>query len=137
VARPVTANWEDTIELLGVDMPDRAPRSTKFQMTLWFRVNKRPTQNYKILVHFDRADLRFQGDHEPINGRCTTTSWQPGDIIKDTFEVEAGRLTNPKGTYVGYVGFFTGGSGLWKNAKVLSEAHDNDNRVPIGNIVVE
>jgi 4-amino-4-deoxy-L-arabinose transferase-like glycosyltransferase len=135
---PVTANYEDTFELLGADMPARVTKGSTFQMTLWFRVKKRPTQNYKIFVHFDGGGVRFQGDHLlDATDRCPTTSWPVNSVIRDTFPVQAGRLTYPKGTYIGYVGFFTGGGGVWKNMQVLTPDHDSDNRVPVGTVVVD
>ncbi len=136
-ARDITANFEDTLELLGVDMPDRVTKGSRFKMTLWFRVKKRPTQNYKVLVHFDGGPVRFQGDHDPVRGLCAASQWQPGSVVKDTFEVTAGDMTNPKGTYQVFTGLFTGGSGFWKNMTVLSDPHGPDNRVPIGTLVVD
>jgi hypothetical protein len=136
-ARNATANFDDTIELVGVDMPDRVAKGARFPMTFWLRVKKRPTQNYKVLVHFDGGPVRFQADHDPVNGLCGSSQWQPGSIVKDTFEATAGDLTNPKGTYQVFTGFFTGGSGFWKNMKVLSDPHGPDDRVPIGSLVVD
>jgi len=135
--RNATANFEDTIELLGVDMPDRVTKGTRFKMTLWYRVKKRPAQNYKVFVHFDGGPIRFQGDHDPVGALCGASQWQPGQVVKDTFEVTAGDLTNPKGTYQVFIGFFTGGSGFWKNMKVVSDNHDSADRVPIGTLVVD
>jgi hypothetical protein len=135
-SRPIRVNFDNKIELLGIDMPQQASHGDKFRMTLWFRVLARPTMNYKILVHFDGAGVRFQGDHDPIGGRCGTTFWQAGDIIADTFEVEAGQITHPRGPYDVYTGFFTGGSGQWKNMPVVEGPKDNVNRVPIGKFFV-
>src|SRR5262249_35724105 len=128
--------FENKLQLIGIDMPESWPHGDKFTMTLWFKVLQRPTLNYKILMHFDGPGVRFQGDHDPIQGRCGTTFWQPGDIIADTFEVQAGELTNPRGTYEVYTGFFTGGGGQWKNMKVVEGPHGNDDRVPLGQFVV-
>jgi 4-amino-4-deoxy-L-arabinose transferase-like glycosyltransferase len=136
-ARDVKANFNDQIELLGIDMPAQVGHGDKFKMTLWFKVLARPTSNYKLFVHFDGYGVRFQGDHEPIGGRCGTTFWQPGDIIADTFEVEAGALAHPRGTYQAHLGFFTGGAGSYKNVVVKSESKDSNNRVPVGSLRVK
>jgi hypothetical protein len=136
--REVHANFEDTIELLGADLPARVGRGEKFKVTFYYKVMKKPPQNYKVFVHFDsNAGVRFQGDHEPIGGRCGATYWQPGDIIADTFEVEAGSLTSPKGPYTVLAGFFTGGGGVYKNMTVLTPNKDGNNRVSLGTFVVE
>jgi 4-amino-4-deoxy-L-arabinose transferase-like glycosyltransferase len=136
--REIGANFEDTIELLGADMPQRVGRGEKFKVTFYYKVNKKPPQNYKVFVHFDSsAGVRFQGDHDPIGGRCGATFWQPGDIIADTFEVEAGSLTSPKGPYTVLAGFFTGGGGVYKNMTVLTPNKDSNNRVSLGTFVVD
>ena len=107
-------------------------------MTLYYRVVDHPTMNYKIFVHFDpAAQIRIIGDHEPIAGRCGTTYWQAGDYIIDTFDVEAGGVTHPKGTYSIWTGFFTGSNGQWKNMVVRSGNADRDNRVSLGSIRID
>ncbi len=135
--RVVEATWEDTVDLLGVDMPERARKGETFTMTLWFRVKKRFSSAQQLLMHFDHSGspVRFQADHHPKS--CSTTYWQPGDIVSDTFEVKAGELTHPRGTYTVYTGFFTGGGGIWKNMTVTAGNHLTDNRVPLGTIRVE
>lgn len=136
VARNVTANFDNKIELIGVDMPDRVEHGDKFKLTLWFHVLQKIPTNYKIFVHFDGSGVRFQGDHDPIGGRCGTSFWQVGDYVADTVEVTAGELTHPRGTYTGHIGFFTGGGGQWKNMPVVQGEKDGNNRVPIGPVRV-
>jgi len=135
-ARQITANFDDTVELLGVDMPERARKGSTFKLTMWLKVLKRPSQNWKVLLHFDQGGVRFQGDHEPA--RCGMTYWQPGDIIADTFEVKvAPDLTQPTGTYTIYGGFFQGSGGVWTNMEIKSANKTTDNRVPFGTIRVD
>src|SRR5262249_2622006 len=115
VAREVTANFEDTIELIGADMPARVGKGSSFKVTLWLKIKKRPTANYKVFAHFDGGGpVRFQGDHDQP-GVCPTSTWMPGDIVSDTFDVSAGEMTSPRGEYTAWIGFFTGGSGQYKN----------------------
>lgn len=144
---PMSVNYDGRVELIGVAMPASVGRSESFEMTMFFKVLKRVGGNWKIFAHFDpvRGSLRFQGDHEPINGRCGTSYWQPGDYIVDTFTVTAGNFTYPKGAYDVHVGFFRGSHGNYKNMEVDS-ARDadgadlpvgKDDRVLIGRIQVE
>jgi hypothetical protein len=141
VGREVSATFEPAaggageIELIGIDMPESVAKRSRFKMTLWFHVVERPAANYKIFVHFDKG-VRFQADHDPIRGLCGTSLWQPGDYIADTFEVEAGDLTHPKGQYTVLVGFFTGTNPNWKNMKVTSGNGDKADRVTVGTITV-
>ncbi len=137
IQHPLSANFENKIELVGYDAPDAATHGDTFQMTFYFKVLERPTQNYKIFVHFDGVGVRFQADHDPISGRCGTTYWQAGDYVTDTFEVKAGELTHPRGPYSIYTGFFNGGSGQWQNMTVTSGNGDPNNRVTVGSIRVK
>lgn len=136
IARPVAASFDDSIDLLGVDMPDRVSRGERFSVTLWYRVKKRPTANYKVFMHFDIGSTRFQGDHDQP-GVCPTSFWKPGDIIADTFDVTAGGMTHPTGTHTVYTGFFTGGNGAWKNMPVTAGEHDKADRANLGTIRVD
>jgi 4-amino-4-deoxy-L-arabinose transferase-like glycosyltransferase len=132
----VSANFDNKIELIGVDMPRKVGRGDSFTMKLYFKVLKPIGGSWKMFVHFDGGGLRFQGDHDPINGRCGTTFWQKGDYIVDTFQVEAGDMTYSKTDYRAWIGFFYGSGGNWKNMPVVSKDHDDNNRVPVGVVSV-
>jgi hypothetical protein len=134
------ATFDDRVELIGYTMPRRVSLRSKFKMTLYFHVKKAVSGAWKIFAHFDAKGLRFQGDHDPIRGRCATSFWQEGDYIVDTFEVEAGDLTFEPGNYQARFGFFTGTNPNWKNMKVTQAppgAKDDADRVLIGTIEVD
>ena len=122
------------LELLGVKLPRTAAKGGTFEVSLFFQVHEAPSAAYKVFAHFDRASGRFQGDHDPIGGRCGTQHWQAGDFVIDTFEVSAGSLTTARGEYELFIGFFTGSAGQWKNMKVTSGNGDSNNRVRAGRI---
>jgi len=117
-------------------MPASVDRGSRFKMTLYFKVLRPVPGSWKIFGHFDTAGMRFQGDHDPINGRCSTAFWQPGDYIVDTFWVDAGDISYPKGSYQARFGFFQGAHGNWKNMKVVAGNADKNDRVFLGNIQV-
>lgn len=137
IGRPQSANFDDRIELVGVKMPARVNRSDTFEVTLIFKVLKPVGKNWKVFLHFDAGGMRFQGDHDPIQGRCGTAFWQPGDYILDTVKVKAGDPTYPTTTYRVFAGFFVGSAGNWTNMTAKSGNPDEANRVPIGSIQVE
>ncbi len=134
IQHPVSANFNDEIELIGIDLPESVDRGDSFEVTLYYRVIKKMTRNWQVFVHFDGGGVRFQGDHYPVNNRCGTNNWQPGDYIVDTFSVDAGGLTNPKTNYTVWTGFFVGSAGNWENMKALSGEPDSNNRVRVGTI---
>jgi hypothetical protein len=134
----MSVNFDDQIELIGVDMPQRVGRGEKFEMTLYYKVLKPVSRPWKIFVHVNApgAPANINGDHAPIRGRCSMSYFQTGDYIVDTFEVKAGDMTFPKTNYRIFTGFFVGSSGNYTNMKALSGNPDENNRVPIGTIQV-
>lgn len=133
--------WDGKIQLLGWDMPKRVPRGSSFQVTVYYKILQPVGGNWKTLMHFDGAAGRAgNGDHEPINGRCPTSTWQQGDYIIDTFTPRAGGGASPAGTYEVWLGFFTGAAPNWKNMAV-SEApgdmRDTVDRVKITSLGLE
>jgi hypothetical protein len=136
IKRELDATFEDQIQLIGVNMPRRVGRGDNFDVTLFYKVLKPVGKNWKIFLHFDGTGMRFQGDHDPIRGRCGTSFWQPGDYIIDTHTLEAGGLSYPKTTYRVWSGFFVGSAGNWTNMKAITGNPDKADRVPIGSIEV-
>ena len=61
---------------------------------------------WRVFAHFDGSQ-RFNGDHDPIRGRCATNYWQPGDYIIDRFTGVAGTSAYPAGKLEIWTGFFT------------------------------
>jgi hypothetical protein len=132
--------WDNKIELVGWTLPDKVRRGDAFQATLYFKILGNVPGSWKIFAHFDGGGLRFQGDHDPIGGRCATSYWQTGDYIVDTFTVEAGDVTFQRRDYELRAGFFTGSSPNWKNMPI-SEApaalKDKNERVLVGKVRVD
>jgi hypothetical protein len=131
--------FDGKIELLGWSMPKKIGRGDKFYVKMFYKIRQPVGANWKVLFHFD-GPLRFNGDHEPINGRCATSTWQPGDYIVDTYRVTAGGGAFAPGPYEVWTGFFTGSNPNWKNMTV-SEAppdmRDTADRVKITTIVLD
>ena len=105
-------------------------------MTLFYKVKKAIPGSWRVFAHFDGGQ-RFNGDHDPIRGRCATSFWQPGDYIVDTFSVNAGNVSFNKGAYTVYVGFFTGSNPNWRNMPVSQGDKDGNTRVKIGKLLLK
>jgi hypothetical protein len=139
-AKPkATVVWDKRVELIGWDMPARVKRGKKFTVTMYYKVTQAVGGKWKSLMHFD-GPLRFNGDHWPIDDRCPTATWQPGDYIVDTFTVSAGNKTFPSGRYDLWMGFFTGTAPNWKNMTVSeapSDMRDTADRVKVASIILD
>lgn len=127
--------WDGRIQLLGWDLPRTVARGERFEVTLYYKILSPVGGAWKALMHFDGpAGRAGNGDHEPIGGRCPTSTWQPGDYIIDRFTTRAGGGAFPGGAYEVWIGFFAGSAPNWRNMKI-SEApgdmRDNADRVKI------
>jgi hypothetical protein len=133
--------WDNRIQLLGWDAPRSVARGARFDITFYYKILQPVGGSWKTLVHIDGPGGRAGiGDHDPIAGRCPTSTWQPGDYIIDRFTTSAGAGAFPSAVYEIWTGFFTGSNPNWKNM-TLSEApgdmRDNADRVKITTIGLE
>jgi hypothetical protein len=133
--------WDNRIQLLGWDMPKRVSRGERFDVTLYYKILQPVGGTWKTLIHIDGPGGRAGiGDHDPIGGRCPTSTWQLGDYIVDRFTTSAGSGAFPAATYEVWTGFFTGSNPNWRNMPV-SEApgnmRDNVDRVKITTITLD
>jgi hypothetical protein len=131
--------FDNRIELLGWSIPKRVERGQKFEIKTFYKVLQPVGGNWRVLYHFD-GSIRFNGDHEPIKGRCQTSTWQPGDFIVDTHVTTAGGSAFSPGTYEVWTGFFTGSNPNWKNMTVSeapADMRDTADRVKITTIVLD
>jgi hypothetical protein len=133
--------FDSRVELMGWDMPKRVSRGHSFEVTLYYKVLQPVGGAWQVLMHFDGAAGRAgNGDHFPIENKCQTSTWQPGDYIVDRFTVQGLAPAFPAGTYDVWTGFFTGSNPNWRNMPI-SEAppamRDNADRVKITTITVD
>jgi hypothetical protein len=133
--------WDGRIQLLGWDIPRTVRRGARFDITLYYKILQPVGGTWKTLMHFDGPSGRAgNGDHDPIGGRCPTSTWQLGDYIVDRFTTSAGSSAFPAGVHDVWLGFFTGAAPNWRNMTV-SEApgdmRDNADRVKITTIGLE
>jgi 4-amino-4-deoxy-L-arabinose transferase-like glycosyltransferase len=133
--------FDSRVELMGWDMPTRVGRGHKFDVTVYYKVLQPVGGAWQVLMHFDGpAGRAGNGDHFPIENKCQTSTWQPGDYIVDHFTVQGLAPAFPPGSYDVWTGFFTGTNPNWRNMPV-SEAppamRDTSDRVKITTITVD
>jgi hypothetical protein len=133
---PVSATFSDEIELVGADFPETVRRPGKIPLDLIFRIKKAPPAGYKIFVHFDGpAAPRVIGDHDPLNKAFPTSSWLPGEYIRDHYDTDVPLMTTPAGTYTVFIGFWPGGEG--KRLHITQGANDGADRVRLGTLEIK
>ncbi|NUP05000.1 MAG: hypothetical protein HOW73_02950 [Polyangiaceae bacterium] len=137
IARPVSARFLDNIELLGWDIVDErgnvvewlVPRTT-YRFRFYLRVDKRIPGSWMTFIHIDGKDKRHNLDHAPLSGKYPMNLWQPGDILRDEFEVTLEPNFVP-GEYWVFFGFFQGEARMHVTA-----GSARDDRVVAGRIEV-
>ncbi|WP_437671044.1 glycosyltransferase family 39 protein [Sorangium sp. So ce131] len=113
-ASPIDAMFEDQLEVLGWELTDDDGRKVSsvipqktYHLRTYFRVHRPVVGNWKMFVHIDGFQRRYNGDHPVLEGRYPLSLWQPGDILVDdhTFQLEPNFTP---GDYTLYFGFFSG-----------------------------
>ena len=112
--------WEESIQLLGWEAPSRIRAGEPFQIVLILKVLKPLDRSWKIFVHAEGPKVRVNADHEPLGGRCPTSTWKAGDVIVDRTELRVDPSFD-RGAYRIWIGFFSGWEPSWRNL-VLSDA---------------
>ncbi|MEP6861180.1 MAG: glycosyltransferase family 39 protein [Deltaproteobacteria bacterium] len=130
---------DNRIEILGWDIPKHVHTGERFDVRMYYKILQPVGGSWTVLFHFT-GPTYFNGDHLPIDNKCPTSTWQPGDYIIDTHTVTAAGGGYAVGTYEVWTGFFTGSNPNFKNMPV-SEApgdmRDKDDRVKITTITVD
>ncbi len=100
------------ISLLGYDLDSAGKPVDTLKVTLYWRADGEPERSYKVFVHvYDQeGDIVGQRDHIPGLGIRPTTSWEPGEVIADRYNVEVSAGLAP-GTYSVAVGMYDADSG--------------------------
>ena len=129
--------WNDSIELVGWDVPATAAVGRPAELTLYYRVLRPIDRAWRVFVHVDGSHMRVRGDHDPLGGRCPTSAWRPGDIIADRFTTTA--FYDP-GPYTVWIGFYVGMAPSWTNMPITdapAATRDEHGRVQIANLVAQ
>ena len=85
-------------------VPDTAARGATVPLELVWHCERRIGRSYAVFVHLEGPG-RFQFDHFPAQGTLLTTSWIPGETIRDGFSVTL-PATAPPGLYTAAVGLW-------------------------------
>lgn len=135
IAHPLSATFDDRIELIGYDAPAEVSRGDDIVIRLYYKVLTPLAGSYKVFLHFDGMGARFNGDHLPMDGRFPTSYWAKGHYITDEHRVPTSRLNQAAGYYQIFTGLWPGGDGA--RLKVTAGAHEPDHRVRLGIIKVK
>jgi 4-amino-4-deoxy-L-arabinose transferase-like glycosyltransferase len=133
MAHPLEATLEDQLDALGWEVTDARGRvvdsvvpQRPYRLRTYFRVRRTIGSSWKMFIHIDGFQRRYNGDHPVLDGRYPMNLWQPGDIIVDDHEFQLEPNFTP-GDYTLYFGFFSGDTRF----RVTSGPHQ-ENRIIAG-----
>lgn len=106
-----TSQFGGQAELLGYDLqPGADPHSQR--LTLYWEALSEMARDYTVFVHVLDAtgNIVAQADHQPQDGNNPTSSWAPGEEIRDAVDLSL-PMTVPSGDYRIEVGMYDLASG--------------------------
>ena len=113
IQQPLEARVGDGILLLGYDVSsDEVRRGDALQLTLYWQARDEMPISYTVFTHLLDAEAHVwgQSDSIPLRGEAPTTSWVPGEIIADPYDIVVDPDA-PPGDYVFEIGMYDATSG--------------------------
>src|SRR5262249_7883075 len=105
IAKPLDADYGDSVRLLAVDVPASGHRGETVQLTWTFEARAKVGAGWKMFVHVEGPNKAFyNGDHRPAR---PFEWWEPGQYIRYSTSVLIPR-TAPIGHYTVWAGMFEG-----------------------------
>jgi hypothetical protein len=102
-------NLDNKVVLMACDLEnDSLKPGEVLRLTLYWRALQPMQENYTVFVHVARADgsILTQRDTQPRDGTHPTSSWVPGELVRDPYELTIPDDALP-GTYWLKVGMYS------------------------------
>ncbi len=108
---PAPVRWDDRVELIGWTVQT----DEQVELAVVYQVLKPLDRPWKTFVHL-LGPAWVNADHDPLDGRCPTTTWRPGDYLVDRISLEAAK----PGRYDVLIGLFRGPAPHWTNLPITA-----------------
>ncbi|MCD6291258.1 MAG: hypothetical protein J7M34_12200, partial [Anaerolineae bacterium] len=85
----VDARFGEHIRLLGYDVAPAKRPGEPLRVVLYWQATAEIDTSYKVFIHVlnPREHIMGQSDHIPQHGQAPTTSWLPGEVIADEYNI--------------------------------------------------
>ncbi|MBN1658636.1 MAG: phospholipid carrier-dependent glycosyltransferase [Anaerolineae bacterium] len=96
------------VELLGAEpIKDRVGCGSHLPITLWWRALAPVDTSYTLFIQVidEEGTKAGQVDRLPCGGTCPTTTWQPGDVVGERYELDVD-CAAPQGPYQVIAGMY-------------------------------
>jgi 4-amino-4-deoxy-L-arabinose transferase-like glycosyltransferase len=125
---PTEARAGEEVLFLGYDLDvDRLSPGQSLEFTLYWQALDEIQVSYTVFTHLLDAEERVWGqkDSIPLGGEAPTTSWLPGEVITDQYEIVVDPEA-PAGAYVIEIGMYDAGSGQRLSVYDVHGEHQGD-----------
>ena len=113
ISEPQEAILGDQVRFLGYDLPlGGAQPGDRLNLTLYWQCLREMDIGYTVFVHVldSEDDMVGQWDSIPQSGELPTTTWVPGEVVVDSYEVPVAPEVDP-GSYTLEVGMYDARTG--------------------------
>jgi hypothetical protein len=107
IGESLEVNLGNKIQLLGYNIESGFHPGDNIHLTLFWRCLEEMEQSYTVFIHLvDTGDNTVaQKDNPPVDGFYLTTKWEPGEIVRDQYDLIISPEA-PLGRYVIEVGMY-------------------------------
>ncbi len=108
VPNPIGVNFDNQIELVGYSLSDLSPQAgDMIDLTLYWRGMRKIEDNYVVFAHIlnPPETIYASSDAMPVQWNAPTSTWEVGEIIKDTHTLTVKNDT-PPGIYELEIGLY-------------------------------
>jgi hypothetical protein len=130
------ARLGNEVQLLGYDAsPEQPAPGTALKLMLYWRALSRMDESYSVFVHLvdEQGRIWAQSDNTPGQGQIPTTSWLPGEVINDAYQLDLPPAL-PPGDYRLLAGMYDPLSKARLPVRVSSG--DNSDTIDLGTITI-
>lgn len=137
IPNPRREVFASTLALRGFELPrDDVSRGDVVPVSLFWEVLEQPVADYTVFIHVldDGGELVTQFDRPPGGGSAPTSTWQVGQVLRDTYPLSI-PYHMPVGIYTVRIGMYT-----WPLLERLSISLDGvsiGDSVDIGSIRIQ
>ncbi len=122
VPNPLSINFGGQIELVGYDLSTLTPAAGEsLDLTLYWRAIQPVAQDYVVFAHvLDPGTTTIYAGSDAMPGDTPTSSWQPGEIVKDVHPLTI-KPETPPGIYEVEIGLYLNpGDGTFPRLRVVT-----------------
>ncbi|MBI4319019.1 MAG: glycosyltransferase family 39 protein [Chloroflexi bacterium] len=108
IQHPLRAELGEAVTLLGYDLDQKPVRpGDVIRLTLYWQTRARMDESYTVFTHILDAGERIRGqkDQIPLGGKAPTTSWVPGEVTQDVYDIQINQDAAP-GTHLLEIGMY-------------------------------